>query len=485
MRQLKHLWILAAMGAATVAVNAQDDTAKGGFGGFLRHDRNSMAREQRSDPAYLDAVRKTASMVNDSDAQRMVGVHGLSLLNLTWEDTGRFKGSSVGPNISDMTIQVGLPVGHGQVEKVLMPVIRYPNFSDVTGEMDPRDFTLLVGNQRGASLKRISLYDFLVSPSRYMAHPDSWTARDRTLLAPRDSKVLVSAQACFLPVPQQGKATFNPVVFNYQSSPGNPAVLTILATREGTSMTVIDNKRDGFDAGWDWGQRLFHNADGMRASLTGERLSDWNAKGRPGEGHGDAKVADEALNMVLLIQVPLKHREEPRYSGGLGGGGGFNEDMAKSAPASQGARRGGSDVENAVIGHGDEEGPFTEVDHLAVERDPRFPVRVTVQFYKATSNGVMSSTDASQIKHDIDRVYQASTSVGSLVTGGRTGRITEYDGAKVQPREWWDNFWMNYETWSGVPRDQAVTKLLRLLGKDYRATPVTELYLRDCLRSRD
>jgi hypothetical protein len=30
----------------------------------------------------------------------------LQILNLTWEDTARFKGSAVGPNISDMTIQV-------------------------------------------------------------------------------------------------------------------------------------------------------------------------------------------------------------------------------------------------------------------------------------------------------------------------------------------------------------------------------------------
>jgi hypothetical protein len=32
---------------------------------------------------------------------------GLKILNITWEDTGRYKGSSVGPNISDMSIQVG------------------------------------------------------------------------------------------------------------------------------------------------------------------------------------------------------------------------------------------------------------------------------------------------------------------------------------------------------------------------------------------
>jgi hypothetical protein len=65
--------------------------------------------------------------------------------------------------------------------------------------------------------------------------------------------VLVSAQAAFLPIPKEGEAEFNPVIFNYQSYAGDPAVLTIVATREGTSATIIDNVRDAFPAGFSWG----------------------------------------------------------------------------------------------------------------------------------------------------------------------------------------------------------------------------------------
>lgn len=445
------------------------------FGGFVM--RKGGTAEQRR--TYESTIRKTAAMVGDSTAQRLVDRYKLDLLNLTWEDTGRFKGSSVGPNISDMTIQVAIDRGRGRVEPVLMPVIRHPNYSDITGEIDPRDLTLLVGNEKGRNLRRVSLHDFLASPSRYLSDPDSWTSRRRTLLAPRDEKVLVSAQACFLPVPLSGKATFNPVLFNYQSSPKNPAVLTILATREGTSTTIIDNARDGFGS-WNWGQRLFHNANGMRASLTGERLSDWNDRGRPGEGQGNAKVGDDALNMVLMIQVPLKHREPRREAyGGAGGG----ADYKSAAPMTESAAKSkDSDVENAVIGHGDEEGPFTEMDNLAVERDERFPVRVTVQFYKATSNGVVNEKDIREISEDIDSVYKASTSVGSLVTSGATGRITEYDGPKVQNRDWWQNFWRNYQSWSGLTPEQGRARLIKLIGKDYEDRPVTDLYLRDHLR---
>ncbi|MCW5937436.1 MAG: hypothetical protein KIT11_09035 [Fimbriimonadaceae bacterium] len=470
LKAYRFLALGAVVAGAAIGGATWDDE---GFGGFL--SKRAPSYRPRVDRAYEQAVRKTAAMVGDQDARRFANAHKLDLLNVTWEDTGRYKNSSVGPNISDMTIQVGLDRGRDQVERFLMPVIRFPNFEDKTGEMDPRDFTLLVGNEKGRSLKRASLYDVLADPARYLSDPRSWPLRrNRTLLADRDQKVLVSAQACFLPVPQGGKATFNPVVFNYQSSPGNPAVLTILATREGTSMTVIDNNRDGFDSGWNWGQRLFHNANGQRTSLTGQRLSDFKADGG-GQGRGEARVPDYALNMVLLIQVPLKHRERSRA---------YAMDTMEAAPAAAESAKMGrkSDVEAAVIGHGDEEGPFTEMDSMAVERDPRFPVRVTVQFYKATSNGVVSRGDMDEIARDIGRVYNASTSVGSLVTGGFTGRVTEYDGPKVQPANWWRNFYRQYSAWSGIGPEELRHRLRTMLGKDYEDQQVCELYLRDRLR---
>jgi hypothetical protein len=423
---------------------------------------------------YWAAIERTARMAFDPQAQKLAQARGLNVMNVTWEDTARFQNSAVGPNISDMTIQVGLEdPATRQFRVTAMPVIRYPNFTDRTGDMDPRDFTLLVGNHAGGPLRRVSLYEFLKEPTRYLTNPGSWLGRNRSLLAERDAKVLVSAQACFLPVPQEGIATFNPVLFNYQSVSGDPAVLTILATREGTSVTVIDNKRDAFRTGSVWGQRLFFNKNGERASLTGQRLSDVR------NATGGAIGSSPGLSMVLLIQVPLKQkhpmREEmyapaaPAMTGGMGGG------MAA-------ARSAASDVEMAVIGHGRVEGPFTEIDNLSIERDPRYPVRVTVQFYKATSNGVVSEADLDAIKREIDGVYAQASAVGSLVVDGRAGRVTEYDGPKVQPAGWWDEFWRRHEANTGDSRAEAIAKLRRLLGRDYMRRPVTELYLRDLLR---
>src|SRR5262249_22066750 len=132
------------------------------------------------------------------------------------------------------------------------------------------------------------------------------------LLADRDTHVLVSAQACFLPVPKEGIAEFNPVLFNYQSRPGDPAVLAILATREGTSLTVVDNDRDRVGDGGFWGQQLYFNQKGERARFTGQRLSDFKQSGQQGSGNDGPVVAGKkGLNMVLLIQVPLKQKPKP------------------------------------------------------------------------------------------------------------------------------------------------------------------------------
>lgn len=418
---------------------------------------------RRGTSTYAEVIRRTAAMVSDSEAVRLVSKYGLQILNVTWEDTGRFKGSCVGPNISDMTLQVQQqdPRTH-RFSLTCLPVIRFPNFSDKTGDIRPEQFYLLVGNENGKPLRRVSLKAVLENLRSYLHVPSSWKGSRTSLLAERDSHVLVSAQACFLPIPRQGKAEFNPVLFNYQSIAGDPAVLTILATREGTSVTVIDNNRDAFAAGRTWGQRLFFNQNGERASLTGERQSDYLARegSKPSEkpnGPTGVKVT-KGLNMVLLIQVPLKQKERPRRA------------TSMPAPTCQSecskggaAPRGPSDVENAVVGHGKVEGPFTEIDNLAIERDPRYPIRVTVQFYKATSNGVVSAQDVADIHDQIDKVYKRAEYVGSLVTEGETGRPTEHDGPKVEPKGWWNDFWERYETNTGQSREDAIEMRRRLL----------------------
>ncbi|MEO0377390.1 MAG: hypothetical protein AAF329_22855 [Cyanobacteria bacterium P01_A01_bin.17] len=422
---------------------------------------NSPKREQllQQQPSYQRIIEETAAMVSNSKAQSLARQRGLEILNLTWEDTGRYKNSAVGPNISDMTIQVQHRAEDAEDYQVhLMPVIRYPNFADQSADVQLDNFAVKVGNQKGEALQRVPLRNVLQNLRRYLSKPGSWKGSQKSLLAERDSHVLVSAQASFLPIPRAGKAEFNPVLFNYQSYEGDPAVLTILATREGTSVTVIDNKRDAFEAGQNWGQRLFFNQNGERASLTGERASDF----QPNTGGSSASASEAAeekgLNLVMLIQVPLKQKQPLTF--------GDQEllPLAVAAPEEDAAFEKRSDVEAAVIGHGEVEGPFTEIDDLEIERDPRLPIRVTVQFYKATSNGAVSEADMKAIHQQITRVYEDADYVGSLVVEGETGRPTEYEGPKQQPEDWWDKFWQRHQDNTGQSREEAMAMLRELLG---------------------
>lgn len=396
----------------------------------------------------VEAVRQTVEMVSDNAAKRLAGNHGLNIVNVTWEDTGRYKNSSVGPNISDMTLQVQLrDPDTDSLSLHCLPVIRHPNFSDKTADLSPEEFHLLVGNESGEELKRVSLREYLLAPRNFMSAPESWPGDVDTLFHEvRDEHVLVSAQACFLPIPKGGEVEFNPVLFTYQSVSDDPAVLTILATPQGTSMTIIDNKRDAFAAGSTWGQRLFFNKMGERASLTGKRWSDHQESGSDSSESTVQAVRESGLNMVLLIQVPLKQKNPPRP----GAVAYFSESAGGEVKT-----RAVSNVENAVLGHGEVEGPFTEIDGVKIVRDERFPVRVTVQFYKATDNGVVSEQDMEEIAAQLERVYAESDYVGSLVTGGDTGRPTEYEGNKQQPPGWWKEFFRRHrentgQDWTGL-----------------------------------
>jgi hypothetical protein len=150
--------------------------------------------------------------------------------------------------------------------------------------------------------------------------------------------------------------------------------------------------------------------------------------------------------------------------------------LACAAPAAAAVRRKmhESDVEEAVIGHGKVEGPFTEVGRLDIQRDDRYPVRVTVQFYKATSNGVVSEQDLAEIAGQIERVYRRADYVGSMVVQGETVRTTEYAVPKFEPPGWWKDFWRRHFANTGQTQDEAVAMLTDLLGRGWTNRPVED-----------
>jgi hypothetical protein len=385
---------------------------------------------------YAQTIQRVTSMVSDASLQQRVARRGLSMMNVTWEDTGRNEGSSVGPNISDLTLQVRRKAERG-FESSLLPVIRHPNFSDRTGDIPADRFFVRVGNAKPGKneLETIALTSLLQNIGKYSTDAQSIFGTG-SLLAARDTHFLVSSQAVFLPVPKEGKAEFNPVLFNYQSSPNAPAVLSILVTRQGTTLRVIENRAGDGASATGSGQELYFNNAGQKSAFTAERKSDVQAKI---EAHGGPQTEDErsalqkGADTIFLIQVPLlvaQRRRAMPMPMTLGGGAPPGMGPIPVAPAAQmksAAASEASDMEQAVIGHGPNLGRFQEGFGRKLTRDTRFPIRVTVQFYKATSNGVVSDADLDAIASNIGQVYEHADAVGSLVLP---------EGDRLRPTAW-------------------------------------------------
>ncbi len=403
---------------------------------------------------YDATIQRIASMVFDEDLRQKAEGRGFHILNVAWEDTGRSEGSALGPNISDLTLQVRRNYASGASADTLMPVIRFPNFSDRSADVPANRFFVRVGNEReGQDLKTVALLDYLKDIRRYASGKDSLgNASQRSaaldLSASRDTHFLVSAQAVLLPIPKAGKTEFNPVVFNYQSAPESPAVLAILATREGTSARVIENRPE--DATFEGhGQELYFNDGGSRASFSAERRSDVasriEAQGGP-KTAADRSALGKGADVLALIQVPLVH-ENRGVLGGLyssGSGSGSDKDSGYGYEFSDDPLNAGgfgpndatirvrpgpvaSGMERAVLGHGPRLGPFLEGHGSRLVRDQRFPIRITVQFYKATSSGVLSPSDFDAIARNINSAYEHADYVGSLVVP---------EGDRIRPTEW-------------------------------------------------
>ncbi|MDC3958071.1 hypothetical protein [Polyangium jinanense] len=398
---------------------------------------------------YPSVVARVESMIRDRNVMAGAQRRGLSVMNVMWEDTGRAQGSSVGPNISDLTLQVRFHDESGSYFKTaLMPVIRFPNFTDRTGDIPADRFFVRVGNQKAGSqsIESVPLKDVLKDIRAFASVPSSILGNGN-LLAPRDTHFLVSAQAVFLPIPKTGKAEFNPVIFNYQSAPKSPAVLTLLVTREGTSISVIENRREdmGMRGG---GQELYFNNKGQRASFTAERRSDVKARieaqGGP-KTEAEKSALAKGADVLFLVQVPLVHAQRGVLGGSVptmpaiepkSGGAPMPMATATTKPSKTADLLPSeeSDVEQAVLGHGPNLGPYNEGRNLRLVRDPKFPIRVTVQFYKATSNGVVNESDLDAIAQSIGSVYEHAEFVGSLVVPeGDPRRPTAW---QTIPGEW-------------------------------------------------
>lgn len=384
-----------------------------------------------NNPTTLDtSIARVCEMPNQIQPQPFIDA-GMRTLNVMWEDTGRTVGSCWGSNITDLTLQIQ---SGGTTKAHLLPVVRFSNFEDKTGDIPFDQIFVKLGNQLREDVSQdelqvITLKEYLEDLPKYAGIK----VRAGSLYCPeKDSHVLMSAQACFLPVPQEGSVEFNPVMFNYHSAAGNPACLAILVCQEGTSATILDNATDRAS----WGQNVYHRNGSKKTRLLAKRQNDFRQEQAQALGiKAEEVVVEEDANLVLLIQVPLKQKTVERYRGqqasvrsrGLEAVYGIimDEICSKGITSSFTSSFSGSaqhfamrdDVEDAFITKGQNQGDFNLWKHDEIERDTQLPIRVTVQLYKTTSNGVVNDSTALAVVSEILRCYDQAEFVGSLVVG--------------------------------------------------------------------
>ncbi len=356
-----------------------------------------------------------SNIVSSRPTQSLLEAHGLKAHNVTWEDTARSKGSCWGPNISDMTLVV-------KSGNQLMPVIRRPNFSDVTDDVPIENFKV---NYKGSL---ISLDQLLKNLNVYDA---------------RDTQVLTSSQCCVLPVELGQKTQFAVQLFNYQSSRDEPAVLVILASKNGTSVQILDSSNT----------KLFFDDDGTARWFSVERLEDVRIRQKAVKTKVDSykeMTNEEKLdNSIMMIQVPLLVLQKKRrvvYGGALipqsakpfSGDDGCDDGnecnecnecetngyRSLSIRSSRwGARSRGMDM--GQLGLGDAEGKYTGTRGITLTRDPHFPVRCTFQYYRVTDRDNIDEKDIIDIKEQINQSLKVATGHGSLVLNPSSQRVTE------------------------------------------------------------
>lgn len=367
-------------------------------------------------PQSLSPLETVLQMPHNSAATSVSHKHGLNITTVTWEDNGRSKNSCWGPCISDMTLEV---------EKRKMPIIKNTsNFVDETWDVEIEKIPLVIGNEDGSELRTVTLKYYLEHLREFLSDEKSWAGTTSSLLRENDQHVICSAQACFLPIPKEsGEAKFNVAIYNYQSSATQPAVLAIVASANGTSCEVLDGST----------QRLYHNVKGQRASYIGQRLSEYRKEtGSAMDDDAPMSASEKQQNMLLVIQVPLKHEESRRFGASYGGVKKCKKGISRKAEV---------DVEDAIIKIGAAEGPHREIRGLPIERDIRFPIRVTMQYYKATSNGAIDDTVCAEISNQLQDARKWAVAISSLVTE-TTNRTTEHS-VHYYP-SWWAGFWTQH-----------------------------------------
>jgi hypothetical protein len=394
------------------------------------------------DPNYIQLARAMANLDTDANVGQILRQAGLVAVRTSWSDTGRSHFSSSGSNISDVRLNA-LVQERGRIVPIPQPIIRLPNFEDKTVDVNLNEIFIPVGNAWGADTFAVSLRDFIDGLPGFLSWRETITSG--SLLADRDSQVLVSAQASVMPVPREGQADFVPSIYNYGSDSENPGVLVILVSNRGTSVTLVDNTRDKVFGGS--GQMIFHNKKGEKTPFTVRSLRELvrTEDGRKTvaelENSGQKIGAQSGVNQMMMIQIPLVRPPLRRYLGlktmsfGLQSKGmSFDGDhltRGTGGTRSRGLDMGVVDVANYSLGK------YIELNQLGfkIRRDASLPIRVDVMFYMVSDTVNLHDHEVAALPELLRRTYADGQNLGSLVTGDNYRRLTRNYRPSTLP--WW------------------------------------------------
>ena len=229
--------------------------------------------------------------------------------------------------------------------------------------------------------------------------------------------MLTSSQACVLPLEASGEVEFVPQIYSYQGRQDDPTVLMIVASNQGTSAHLLTGRQ----------QKLMFNRGGKATKFLAKRLQQDRAE-RNVSLQG-AMTSDETdRNSLFLVQIPLKqspvisssHMFSPVYQSATMNCSAavsfstFGDCQEQCRTKLKSKSRG---MDHAMLRASDNiEGDFSDFKDKRLERDDRFPIRMTVQYYRVTDDPRLRSEDVADMATKITNIYKVGRSSGSLVT---------------------------------------------------------------------
>ena len=405
-----------------------------------------------------------ASLADTQAALNAVaGKSGFRCVPVSWEDAqrGTVGGtlSCWGGNISD----VRLWKKGGQ----LLYTLRTENWNERLGYVSTKDVAVVVGNEvpGGAAPTPVTLETYLKSIGRYGAYAGIKTSnlyQDGV-----DGLATIRFQSVFLPIADSEVTEFCTEVYNYNThGDDDPRNMTLLCTAQGTNaqqdgsgaqrvyLHAVDTN-ETVHRYWMEAERSKHTVGGAQLE-TEDEAKEAASRGKATSIHIGTRAMGTRFNVQMLIQVPLKQKEQPPARTALFAFGGspnpnfltnamcFSSGCYPSAqaipmsfgcsaipcpppcpppcPSSAPCLPGRAAPPQAIgtsnaarVSRGTEFDEWHGVNNKSPERDPSQHATITVTMYYTVAGGIPSVADIEACVKDLDDLYKACPSDKKLV----------------------------------------------------------------------